>query len=224
MGRSGVRARASLVAAATLLVTACSLFTDFGGATGGGDDPPTPGTDAASSDATSGGDGTPSSNLDASDDTTVVVDPDGGDAGLGPGVLSKDTFDTSCGSWKAYNATVEHVTDAYAGGGACKVCLTMTGVGGGIKHSYDQVGPGTYLASAHVKNVNSTDARITIVRELDGGAVAHYKSVPFDDAAWHLLETSIDGTTLYDVSFWFGATYQPGDCALVDEITVRVEN
>ena len=135
MGWTGVRANACVVAAcaAAVAVSACSLFTDFGGATGGAADASPAGTDASSSDATASADGTTSSGgLDASGDTTIDVGPDGG---LPPGVLSNDSFDTSCSSWTPYNATIQPVSEAYAGTGSCKVCLTQDGVGGGIKHT-----------------------------------------------------------------------------------------
>lgn len=225
MRRWRVSVRFAVAAVAALGATACSLLTDLGGATGGGDDDDaSPGGDAGgTSDAVTSGDGPTSTGLDASNDTTTTSNPDGGvDAAPPIGVISNDPFDTSCSSWTPYNATVTHVADAYAGAGACKVCLTTTGVGGGITRSYVNVEAGTYFVSGRVKNINSTDWRITVMRTLDGAAEANYVNLPFSGATWQLAEASAKGESLTDVNFWFGDTFQAGDCALVDEVTVRV--
>jgi hypothetical protein len=201
---------------------ACSLFTDLGGVTGD-DDASAPPADASAPDSQpSSGDGSTGTQADAADDTTLV-DPDAGDGALPEGVLSKDDFDTSCATWGSYKATVELVTDAYAGAGACKICLTETGVSGGLTRDYPSVLPGKYSVSARVKNVNSGDWRFTIVRTVDGGAEPHYASGSFSSAGWQLAGTSARGEGPMKINIWFGTAFQAGDCALVDEVIVTRE-
>lgn len=129
-----------------------------------------------------------------------------------------------CGPWTDKSATGTIVNDGFNSAKACKVCLTATGVSGGVLRTYGKVTPGRYVVSAHVKNISSTDARITIDRELrDGGAEAFYlvPSVPFgSNTGWMPIQLAADTAGNLAVLFWFGGEFKAGDCALVDEIVV----
>lgn len=212
---------ASLVAAPA----GCSLFTDLGGVSGAGDT-----GDAANASAPDGS----TNDGEATDDgSPTVVPSDGGNAAEAAdaggdalaGTLSRDGFETGalCSPWATYHATSQLVTDAYSGAQACKVCLTTTGTGGGIQRSYGDVAPGAYSVSARVKNVSSTDYRITIERELPDAAMeSTYSAVGSfgSSTGWLHAQYAAETSGALGVRIWFGGEFKAGDCALVDEVIV----
>lgn len=78
-----------------------------------------------------------------------------------------------------------------------------------------------------MKNVSSTDYRITVERELPDAAIESSYSIssPFGSSnGWLQAQFAAETSGALAVRIWFGDTYRVGDCALVDEIVVRKSN
>jgi hypothetical protein len=226
------RARLAELTAALAIVasttSACSLLTSLDGLSG------SPASDVPDGDARADVDATGST--DAASDTSATSDAlDAGDD-AGPNLHPQGTFETgTCDPWVGFQGTLEIVSTAHSGNGACRACTKPSTTDFFTADDNGAPGPGelgaTYRAQVWVRTDPTAPAPPTATLFLREASIASGSFVQLQlnstpevpiDATWQRLETTLtfmnpDGY----MNLFVGAPASPNACFLLDDAVLQ---
>jgi hypothetical protein len=219
----------SLIAAGSFAATACSLLNSVDGLTGGAGPALVPeGGEGGGGglDATSNGDAVSDAAVEAS------LIRDAGDE-AGSNLHPSGTFEgPTCDPWSGYQGTVEKVTDARTGTGACRICTSPTTTDYFTADDKGQGGAATvgasYRAEAWVRTApgKAVPGASSLFLRSFSTAGGQFTSLELENSpkkpltdTWMKLEATLTitkpGGTL---NIFVGADTNPGACMLLDDV------
>jgi hypothetical protein len=219
--------------------SACSLLTSLDGlsdgAVGGATsdargDQSTTGSGDARSDATSGD---AAKTLDAGGDSVTDANDD-----AGPNLHPNGTFESgTCDPFGGYQGTVDVVTTAHTGIGACRACALPQTTDFFTADDNRATGPGVVGATYHVEawvradptRPPPVDVRLYLRYAVDTNGMfvdhgSNYSPVVTLDATWKRLETTYTFTQPGDLNVFVGADTAPNACFLFDDVVLQRVN
>jgi len=229
----------SLAVAVAVACSACSLLTSLDGLSDGA-------RSGVPTDADARTDANATGSPDATNEATAADAHDALDAGTvtdanddaGPNLHPNGTFESgTCDPWTGFQGTVDAVSTAHTGSGACRACTLPQTMDYFTADDNRAPGPAevgaTYRVQAWVRTDPSSpppvDVRIFLRNATDVNGTfmdlgQNMSPAVTIDATWQRLETTFTFTQPGSLNVFLGATTATGACFLFDDVLLQKVN